>query len=464
MPNAARPNVLLVMSDQQRADTLGFRLETPCQTPHADRLAAEGTSFDRAITPCPLCLPARAATFTGLYPHQNNMLDNTTSGLDACQLLETFRSGGYEVSYAGKWHLGKGNIGRFTDREAGDSTAEYSAWCKERGLVDGWTFNDPRVRTHRTPSMSTPVALELQMPPEATNDAYIADLAIQHLSTRDPSRPFFQVASFNGPHPPFMIPEPYYSMFDPQEVEEPPNFGPQTGEPDTNRTSYYRQLFLDHGDDFGTWRKSYAVYWGFCALIDDQLGRLLAELERQDILDETIVLFMSDHGENLGAHGLWHKMVAYEESIRIPLLVRWPAKVVSGQRLQTPASLIDIAPTLASLCGLPHEAAWRGVDLSHDLAGHPTVLADRPLFGLHHPLGEWMQTVPWRMVVRENWKYVWNGGDRHELYDMDADKFETSNLIDHGASARIAQALREELIVFGRDTNDAFFGARARKA
>ena len=231
-----RPNVLLVMSDQQRPDTLGFRHETPCKTPHMDRLAREGVSFDRAMTPCPLCLPSRAALFTGLYPHENDMLDNTTSALTECQLLDTFRAGGYEVNYAGKWHLGHDNIGDFTDRDDGDSTALYSDWCAERGLVDGWTFNHPRVRTHREPSMSTPIAFPLDMPPEATNDAYIADFAIEHLRTRDRSRPFFQVCSFNGPHPPFMIPEPYFSMYDLADVREPPNFGPQDGEPEVNRT------------------------------------------------------------------------------------------------------------------------------------------------------------------------------------------------------------------------------------
>ena len=452
--SAERPNVLLVISDQQRPDTLGFRGETPCRTPNMDRLAAEGASFDRAMTPCPLCLPARAAMFTGLYPHQNDMLDNKTSALRQCQLLDTFRAGGYEVSYAGKWHLGTGNIGRFTDRDDGDSTAIYSAWCAERGIVDGWTFNDPRVRTHREPSMSTPRALPLDMPAETTNDAYIADFAIEHLRTRDRSRPFFQVCSFNGPHPPFMIPEPYFSMYDPASVREPVNFGPQAGEPDANRTSYYRQLFCDHGTDFDAWRKSFAVYWGFTTLIDDQLGRVLAELERQDVLDDTIVVFLSDHGENLGAHGLWHKMVAYEESVRIPLIVRWPARIAAGQRLDAPVSLIDLAPTLAGLAGLPRPAEWSGLDLAAPLRGEGAIAPDRPLFALHRPLGEWMGTVPWRMVVQSDWKFVWNEGDRCELFNLATDRQEIVNLIDDPAAGPQGAALCDALARFMAQTDD----------
>lgn len=449
-----RPNVLLVMSDQQRPDTLGFRRETPCKTPHMDRLASEGVSFDRAMTPCPLCLPSRAALFTGLYPHENDMLDNATSALTECQLLDTFRAGGYQVNYAGKWHLGRDNIGEFTDRDDGDSTALYSDWCAEHGLVDGWTFNDPRVRTHREPSMSTPIALPLDMPSEATNDAYIADFAIEHLRTRDRSRPFFQVCSFNGPHPPFMIPEPYFSMYDTADVREPPNFGPQVGEPEVNRTSYYRQLFLDHGAEFDAWRKSFAVYWGFTSLIDDQLGRLLAELDAQELMDDTIVVYLSDHGENLGAHGLWHKMVAYEESIRVPLIFRVPGVGSTAVRSDAPVSLIDVAPTLAALCGLPMHPGWRGANLTPALAGGDGPPRDRPMFALHRPLGDWMHTQPWRMIEIDGLKYVWHDGDIAELFDLGADPHETSNLAAMPNRADDRRRLHNALVGMMKDLDD----------
>ncbi|MEM1285008.1 MAG: sulfatase-like hydrolase/transferase [Pseudomonadota bacterium] len=451
---ANRPNVMLVMSDQQRFDTLGYLGKTLCQTPHMDRLATEGVSFERAMTPCPLCLPSRAALFTGRYPHENDMMDNTTGSLVECQLLDTFRAGGYKVSYAGKWHLGQDNIGRFTDHFAGDSTAFYSAWCADQGLVDGWTFNDARVRTHRTPSMSTPVALPLDMPPETTNDAYIADIAIEHLRMRDRDRPFFQVCSFNGPHPPFVIPEPYFSMYDPALVEEPPNFGPLDHEPEVNRTSYYRKLFLDHGTDFDAWRKSYAVYWGFTSLIDDQLGRILAELETQGVLESTIVIYLSDHGENLGAHGLWHKMVAYEESIRIPLIIRWPEHLQSGLRSHLPVSLIDVAPTLASLCNLPRHPNWRGEDLGAEARGDNTVLEDRALFALHRPLGDWMGTEPWRMIQKDGHKLIWHLGNGPELFNLEFDPFEMNNLALQADASTTVQLLHRELMNVMRETGD----------
>lgn len=270
-----QPNVLIIMTDQQRPDTMGFRGETPCRTPNIDRIAREGISFDRAITPCPLCLPSRASLFTGVYPTQNDMMDAQVGYLDDCQMLDHFRGAGYQINYAGKWHMGEGNIGDFTDRHAGDSTPEYSLWCKDQGLIDGWMFNDPDTRTTRTPSMSIPKVHVQDLPVDKTNEAYVTDFAINMLETRDKDKPFFQVCSFNGPHPPFMIPEPYFSMYNPEDVPEPANFGPQMAEIKTNKTSFYRDLFNDFSDRFDDWRASFAVYWGFVTMIDDHIGRLL---------------------------------------------------------------------------------------------------------------------------------------------------------------------------------------------
>ncbi|MDG1738261.1 MAG: sulfatase-like hydrolase/transferase, partial [Paracoccaceae bacterium] len=383
-----RPNVLLIMTDQQRPDTLGHRKETPCRTPNIDRIAENGCSFDNAYTPCPLCLPARASLFTGQYPTQNDMMSNQTGYLRNCEMLDHFRGNGYQINYAGKWHMGEGNIGNFTDRHAGDSTKAYSQWCLDQGLIDGWMFNDPACRTTRTPSMSIPKIHCQDLPVDKTNEAYVTDFAIDMIRTRDRDRPFFQVCSFNGPHPPFMIPEPYFSMYDPADVPLPANFGPQDSEHRVHSESFYRDLFLDHGKDFDEWRASYAVYWGFVTMIDDFVGKLLRVLEEEDLMEDTIIVFTSDHGENLGAHGLWQKMVPFNESIRVPLVISTPQRRPQT-RSEMPASLIDVAPTLANLCDLP-DAKWMGMDLLSD-----TQLPEssRAVFAMHRPIGDWMNVT-----------------------------------------------------------------------
>ena len=443
------PNVLLIVTDQQRPDTLGYLGQTPCRTPHIDSIAATGVSFDNTITPCPLCTPARASLFTGLYPTQNDMMSNQTGHLKRCDMLDHFRAAGYQLNYAGKWHMGEGNIADFTDRHAGDSTQDYSKWCLDQGLIDGWMFNDPAARTTRTPSMSIPKVHRQNLPVDKTNEAYITDFAIDMIRTRDPDRPFFQVCSYNGPHPPFMIPEPYFSMYDPAGVPMPANFGPQAGEHPAHAESYYRDLFNDHGGDFDVWRASYAVYWGFVTMIDDFVGQMLDALRAEGLENDTIVVFTSDHGENLGAHGLWQKMVPFEESIRVPLIIRVPGKPAATS--QTPASLVDVAPTLAELCGVPGRPDWPGRDLWQSDARDP----HRPAqFAMHRPIGDWMKVTDWRMIKADGFKYVWHRGMAEEMFDMTADPAEVQNLADLPAHQARKQAMRGELGAFLAETKD----------
>jgi arylsulfatase A-like enzyme len=442
------------MTDQQRPDTLSCVGGSPCRTPNIDSIAAAGTIFDNAITPCPLCLPSRASLFTGLYPTQNDMMSNRTGCLAACQLLDHFRLAGYSVNYAGKWHMGEGNIGDFTDRHAGDSTAEYSKWCLDQGLIDGWMFNDPATRTARTPSMSIPRAHRQDLPTDKTNEAYVTAFAVDMIRSRDRTRPFFQVCSYNGPHPPFMIPDPYFSMYDRSDVPRPGNFGPQADEHEAHRTSYYRDMFLDHGEAFDQWRASYAVYWGFVTMIDDFVGRLLAVLDDEGLREDTIVVYTSDHGENLGAHGLWQKMVPFEESIRVPLIFSVPSSA-SGRK-SIPASLVDVAPTLSALCGLPERDDWPGRNLwGADHATH-----DQPRqFAMHQPIGDWMKVADWRMIKAGSAKYVWHRGMEEELFELSIDPGEVRNRAKDPEFEPMLRSLRLELGEFLRRTNDPLLEA-----
>ncbi|MGR3291018.1 MAG: sulfatase-like hydrolase/transferase [Paracoccaceae bacterium] len=447
---SSMPNVLLIMTDQQRPDTLGYRSKSPCKTPNIDSIAARGVSFDNAITPCPLCLPSRASLFTGFYPSQNDMMSNETGYLKSCELLDHFRAGGYQINYAGKWHMGEGNIGDFTDRHAGDSSAEYSQWCLDQGLIDGWMFNDPATRTTRTPSMSIPKVHCQDLPVDKTNEAYITGFALDMIRTRDKDKPFFQVVSYNGPHPPFMIPEPYFSMYEPADVPIPKNFGPRPSEHDAHRQSYYRDLFNDQGADFDPWRASYAVYWGFVTMIDDFIGEILEVIRAEGLKDDTIIIFMSDHGENLGAHGLWQKMVAFEESINVPLIMQVPGKAV-GRQSATPASLIDVAPTLAALCGLPARPDWLGGNLWTRNWGD----ANRPAqFAMHRPIGDWMKVTDWRMIKADGFKYVWHKGMGDELFNLGADPGEVDNLAQSAGYGYQLRSLQKELGEFLYQTND----------
>jgi len=448
-----KPNVLLIMTDQQRSDTLGFGGQTPCKTPHLDRIAGEGVSFDNTITPCPLCLPSRASLFTGLYPNQNDMMSNQLGYLKSCEMLDHFRAAGYQINYAGKWHMGDGNIGEFTDCYAGDSTKKYSRWCLDQGLIDGWMFNDPGTRTWRKPSMSIPKVHCQDLPVDKTNEAYVTNFAHDMIRTRDEERPFFQVVSYNGPHPPFMIPEPYFSMYNPADVPIPKNFGPRENEHDVHNESYYRDLFNDHGEEFDDWRASYAVYWGFVTMIDHFVGQLIDTLTDEGLIDDTIIVFTSDHGENLGAHGLWQKMVPFEESIRVPLIIRVPW-ADPQKRNNSPVSLVDVAPTLAALCDLPVNTKWAG----RNVWGANSAKSDRPAqFAMHRPIGDWMNVTDWRMIKADGFKYVWHRGMADELFDQQNDPGEVINLAHHASHRERLVSMQAELGEFLQQTGDMLY-------
>ena len=479
---ARHPNILLILTDQQRTDSLGFMGRTPCQTPNMDRVAGEGISFDRASCSSPLCLPSRASIFTGQYPHQVDMMRNSDTLRVNATLTDRLKARGYFTAYAGKWHLepsggpralkskakklglsqfqadsapaGQRVIDRWFDVAEGQSSADYSEWCEQNGLPDGWPVSDPDVRTHRTPSMTTPKTKVQNLPPDKTYDAWVTDIALRFFRDRPREQPFFLVSSWFGPHPPFLIPEPYYSMYDSGGIPEPPNFGPQAGAPRSNTTNFYHQLFLDHGDDWEAWKQSMAVYWGYVTMQDALVGRLLQALEEDDVLDDTLVIFASDHGEMLGSHGQWHKMMPYEESLRVPLLMRYPKAIQPGLRSTALSSLVDIPATILSVIADTIPDEYEGRDLSSAFADGAEFQQDAYRFSEHQPLGDWHNATDFRLVVDERYKYVWNNDDVNQLFDLQTDPFELVNLHDDPDVAGQLTRLRDRLHRWMVDTDD----------
>jgi arylsulfatase A-like enzyme len=477
------PNIILIITDQQRMDTLGYLGRTPCKTPNMDRIAKEGISYEQNLCTSPLCSPSRASIFTSKYPHQLDMLKNNGTLQEPAHLTDTLREKGYYTAYAGKWHLepmrqpkafedrakelgldkvhgghvlpkGQRVVDSWFDDAYGQGSYDYSVWCEENGLPDGWPVSDDDVRTHRKPSMSIPKTKRQDLDPKNTYDAWVTDIALDYLRNRPKEKPFFLVTGYFGPHPPFNIPEPYYSMYAHEDIPEPPNFGPQLNEPRSNTDSYYRLLFEDHGENWEAWKKSMAVYWGYCTMMDDLVGRLLNELELEGILDETLVIFISDHGELLGSHGLWQKMHSYEEALRVPMLMRYPPKIRPGIRSQAAVSLIDIIPTILSLVGDDIPKDMLGRDLSPTFEDGEEFQEDPYRFSEHKPLGDWHKTVEWRMVTDNHFKYTWNQGDLDELYDLVDDPYELHNLIDLPEYKSEQDRLQERLYRWMVETED----------
>lgn len=445
-----RPNILFILADQYRADCLGFKgLHRHLRTPNLDRLAANGVSFDRAVSPAPICGPARCSIFTGLYPHQargilqeenlgardemevgieRDMMINTTSLREPPHLSRLLAEQGYNLAYAGKWHLGEDSLGQWFPKHQGSRHVEYEEWLQNQGLPEsGWPRKDTEVRTHRRPHMTNPRTKPSTVNAGEANDAWITDIAIEFLQEQPREQPFFLVCSLNGPHPPLVVPEPFYSMYNPAAMDQPINFGPTQREPRCKDQSFYRRIFEDHGKDWTSWQKSVAVYHGFCSYIDHQVGRLLDALDDRGVLEETVVVFASDHGEMLGQHGLWHKMQAYEEALRVPLIFSAPW-LRKGVRSRVLASLLDLPSTLLGLAHVAVPEVYEGEDLSGLLRGEREQPQRTYIFSEQEPLGPFHRETDWRMVADERWKYIWNYGDIEELYDLAMDPGETVNL------------------------------------
>ncbi len=470
-----KKNILVIFTDQQRTDTMGFN-NPLCKTPNIDKLYENGISFDRCITPSPLCGPARASMFTGKYAHQvkgicppvgNMHIDDSISRSDTTMLTNDYtmdekpilpnllKENGYDISYAGKWHLGNDIIHNWFEQACGYSTADYSKWCKENGLVDGWAFNDKSVRSHRFPYMSTPKPAQMDINAENHGDAWITAQSISYIKNRDKTKPFFTVCALNGPHPPFKMPKEYLNYYNDiiEKIPCPENFATREGKPAYLNNCYYRLLSEDYSKNWSDWQKSVAAYWGLTKLIDDQVGKLLKTLEDEGVLEDTYIIYVSDHGEMMGSHGLWHKMEAYEEALRIPMIISCasiPHKVNSNASV----SLLDFVPTVLDMANVNYDKTqFEGQSLFNMINGKPDETENRMLYSQHRPLGEFHKSKNWRMACDKYYKYIWAQDDIEQLYNMQTDRAETNNLCTC-IDGNIIDKYRKALKNWAFETND----------
>ena len=336
----------------------------------------------RGLRPLPDALPVvftiQGRAVHGCYPYAAGVTNNVPPRLplDRPTLLEVFRDAGYDVACSGKWHLGRGRGAVAIPDFDGERDA-YQRWMTEHNFKDTWPYGQ-REFAYRMPGtdrwISSPATAPQEGPVENTYDAWIAARALERLETRHRDRPFFHVCSFWGPHPIFVIPEPYYSLYDPVQALEPISLtDPMEGKPLFQTRSIWHGAAHAHGTSWEPWRQLTAVYWGYVTLLDELIGRLLGRLDSLGLADNTIVIMTSDHGEQMGSHGLFQKCCMYEESLRVPLLIRAPKLIPAGRRIDAPVSNVDLAPTVMRLCGTAEQGSKllepQGRDLSGWLTG-----------------------------------------------------------------------------------------------
>lgn len=459
---ATQPNIVLIMSDQHRGDTLGCAGHPCVRTPNLDRLATRGVYYANAFSPMPVCVPARYSVITGCVPLAWGNRGN--GGLippDVPTLPSILKQAGYRTALMGKAHFTgpeeecrRLGIPRFRWKYGFDEILfaeegrqwqhgdDYEAYLKRVGW-HGWQrahgIGNNDVRTAPSP-----------LPREHYQTAWATDESIRWLRDHARQQPFFLMTSYVKPHAPYDPPAPYDAMYDPRAVPSPLG-GPEDLQALSPAYERLRKAYGWNSLPDEAHRRARAYYYGNITFIDDEVGRLLAALDELGVSDNTIVAFVSDHGDLMGDHGLYFKGLFFRESWHIPFMIKAPGRMEDRGRVDRFASLQDLMPTLLSLCNLPIPAGVHGEDLTRDLDSGPEIV-----FGSYEP-------APRRMHAARTarWQYAFHeAGGYEELYDLAGDPHECHNLAGRADTAEITGDLRRRtadwLIRLGdRDSVDA---------
>lgn len=451
-----RHNVLFLMTDQHRTDAIGAYGNPHAHTPNLDRLAATGTRFTRAFTPTAICTPARASLLTGQSPFRHRLLANDEWNIGYRTDLpdgefsysRALREHGYQVGMVGKWHVGEhatpadfGFDGPYLPGAINPVlNDEYQKYLTERGL--------PQVRMRERVRGTLPgdrpghlLAARLDQPVEATFEHFLAERAIDLLRRyAADGRPFHLSLNFFGPHLPYLIPDEYYDLIDPSTVELPASFAETFhGKPPVQER--YSEYWTADSLSADQWRKLIAVYWGYGAMIDYEIGRVLAVLDEVGHTDDTAVFFTADHGEFTGAHRLHDKGPAmYDDIYRIPALLRVPG-APAGRVDDRFTTLTDNTATILDLAGLDPTAAVDGDSLLPLVRGEDTPHWRDGVIGEFHGHHFHYQQ---RMLRETDHKLVVNPESVNELYDLRADPDELTNVytVPHYEEVRRGMCLR----------------------
>jgi len=456
-----QPNLVYVFPDEWRRQAFGFMNEDPVLTPNLDRFAAESLVLTHAVSNRPLCSPYRAMLFTGKYPHGNGVLENCNSTTrahgnylragDRC-LSDVLHDAGYSLGYIGKWHLDapvQENY-PYTEGPRGDGVVwdAYTPPGPRRHGFDFWHAYGCCDRHFDPHYWVGDAKVHERIEPREWSVQHETEVAVDYIRNsgggyRDPDRPFALFVAHNPPHMPFdEVPERYVRMYDGKTHEDllnRPNVRPagQGAEAERDVTNYF------------------AAVTG----IDDQFGRILAALTDEGLADDTVVVFSSDHGEMMGSHGLMHKVVAYDESLLMPFIIRWPG-VIRPRRDDLLLSVPDILPTLLALMGLGDEtpADADGADHSAILLGGD---APRPTSALYlnvvssDPAGldRGLRTHRYTFVVQRGEE----GDETVLLYDNKADPYQRTNVA--AERPEVVADLAREMRAWLRRTNDPWLAA-----
>ncbi len=420
---ARRPNVLYVFSDMQRANTLGCYGDPNAHTPALDAFAKQGTLFSAAMSNTPVCCPHRACLMTGLYSHRHGVVSNSVRFTRKARgMAEQFRDAGYVTGYAGKWHIPDGYgtedtmpLGFPRDqatgpdkdlKPAGPHTVRKTV-RDENGVEVEKTFYHPTLQT---------------------------DEALQFIEQNSQGQaPWLFVLSWVPPHTPYASPPQFLERYK-GELILPPNV--PKGLPEENA------------------RACLPDYYGMCESLDAEFQRLLDALDKAGVADNTIVCYSSDHGDMIGSQGLKAKRWPYEESARVPLIMRYPGRIPAGRVIDDPISTVDLYPTLAALAGLEPPAEIDGLDFSPLIEGK----SDAPPrdYAFLQMIYGYVPWPGWRGLRTKEYTYARTVDGPWMLYRTSEDPFQLKNLADDPGSKALVEEMEGRLAAIMRESGDSW--------
>lgn len=457
-----QPNILIVMTDHQRADTI--LPEHPAITPNVARLAEEGVTFTNAYCPSPHCCPSRATFFSGLYPSRHGVWNNVcnrqalNTGLNPGVRLwsEDLAEAGYDLHFSGKWHVSieespkdRGWTEHFVSGAKGDYHG--ARWDHYRALAD---HPDPTERGEG--EILRPGYGTFKLYGTAESPGQHDERATQHALDLLPrlaqsDNPWGLFVGLIGPHDPYIVPQKYLDMYDLDDIPLPVSYNDSLAD---KPRIYQRMREMRFGQlSPREVREGIRHFWAYCTYLDDLFGQLLTALDATGQAENTLVLYVADHGDYCGEHGLFAKGIpCFRGAYHVPAVIRWPCGIRDpGRRVNDFISLADFAPTFIELTGLPLQRHFAGASLAPFLRDEkPPTWRD----AIHTQCNGVELYYTQRSVMTRDFKYVFNGFDQDELYNLRVDPHEMRNVSDDPAYAKIKHELVGRMWRFAYEEDD----------
>ncbi len=480
LPAGSRPNILLLQVDQMQWGAINDR--TVCHTPNLNRFAKEGLLFERSYTASAICGPSRTMMNTGAYHWHNGIFNQAHSATavtvdpfpNVVMFSQQLKSVGYRTGFVGKWDVSMvrppADFGY--DELAG---MHLPKWEKSNKEIDTNPDNVPRpihpfsrdgagasnVKTFQWPGMTEPFIMwgNFDYPVEEGNAYFLAESGIRMMKRfAAKNQPWHMQIQFNEPHDPYLPLKKYLDQYNPNDIPVAKSFHDTfQGKPGLHR----REAGIWGHCTEDDYRQGRAHYYAFCTEIDEQLGRILKTLDETGQRDNTLVAFTTDHGDMCGAHHMWSKdWMPYEETYRVPLILRWPKRIKPGISTSKLAHVHDLAHTFVDAAAAPKMPYAEGRSLL-PLADDPNT-ADWP----DHILNVWYGGEFVRglhMAVTDRYKYMFNSFDFDELYDLHEDPDELYNRVDDKSYAAVTDDMRARLYELMADTGDPYGGNKPSK-